>query len=154
MRYVWDLDNTLVHTREAALQAYRLTGTVPPEDFHTRPWQTWCSEEDRARKEIAYPDMLQRFARPTPLFDLWRVKGGPIITNTAAASVDVLCKIFPELHDATIVAGMTPDKKIALLLRLSGDGSGGLTGVYVDDSAETCRRVREETQWQTIQVQF
>jgi len=151
MRYIWDLDNTLVHTREAALQAYLLTGTVPPEDFHTRPWQTWCSEADRLRKEEAYPTALRGHARPTPLFDLWRVKGGPIITNTAPASVDVLRRMFSELNDVPIGAGMDPTSKIEYLRLLSEDG---LTGVYVDDSAETCRRVREETKWQAVQVQF
>jgi len=150
-RYVWDLDNTLVHTREAALQAYLLTGTVPPEDFHTRPWQTWCSEADRLSKEEAYPTALRAHARPTPLFDLWRAKGGPIITNTSYTSVEVLCELFPELRQVPKGAGMTPDMKIDFL-RMTGEAIG--EGVYVDDSAETCRRVREETQWQTIQVQF
>jgi hypothetical protein len=151
MRYIWDLDNTLVHTREAALQAYLFTGTTPPDNFHTRPWQTWCSPEDRELKERMYPTMLLQFARPTPLFDLWKVKGGPIITNTAPTSVDVLRRMLPELNDVPIGAGMDPTSKVEYLQILSGDG---LTGVYVDDSAETCRRVREETKWQAMQVQF
>lgn len=143
MRLVFDLDGTLVRTREANQAAYASIGVDPPIDFDVRPWQEWCSPEDHARKVEVFPKYLATMATTLPTLSILRATGGSILTNCHRKSWEAIKTVFPELRAYVIFYEKTPDEKISLL-------NAGKPGVYFDDSPSMVRRVREETAWQAI----
>ena len=144
----WDLDGTLVHTREANLAAYRSFCVRPPHDFHTRPWREWCLAEHHDQKSQLLPSYLRRYASPTPLMRLFRGMGGDIITNASSPAIATLREIFPELRTARIHGGLSPEEKVDWLNRAA------LPGLYIDDSIRTVEMVRRRTRWQAQLVTF
>lgn len=144
----WDLDGTLVHTRDANLAAYRALGVRPPLDFHTRPWQEWCSAEIHDEKGRLLPAYLRRYATPTPLLRLFRGMGGDIVTNASPPAIAALREIFSELRTARIHGGLSPEEKVDWLNAASSPG------LYIDDSIRTVEMVRRRTQWQAQLVMF
>ena len=40
--FVWDLDGTLLDSRDAVRRAYLEAGVVMPDDAWGKPWQVWC----------------------------------------------------------------------------------------------------------------
>lgn len=143
MKLVFDLDGTLVRTREANLEAYRSLGVDPPQDFDVRPWQEWCSPEDHERKLVVYPKYVRMLATLLPAYRLLEASGGTILTNSNRKSLDAVVAVFPQLAVYACLFEHTPDMKLNLLRRAK-------PGVYFDDSTSMVRRVREETAWQAI----
>lgn len=144
----WDLDGTLIHTREANLRAYHAIGVRPPQDFHVRPWQEWCSELDHDEKGRLLPAYLRRYAAPTPLLRLFRGLGGDVVSNSSPPVISTLREIFPELRSARIHGGLSPMEKVNWLNRAE------LPGLYIDDSVRTVEMVRRRTKWQAQLVMF
>ena len=144
----WDLDGTLVHTRDANLAAYQALGVRPPSDFHVRPWQEWCSAEVHDEKGRLLPAYLRRCATPTPLLRLFRGMGGDIVTNSSPPAIAALREIFSELRTARIHGGLSPVEKVDWL------NAASLPGLYIDDSIRTVEMVRRRTQWQAQLVMF
>lgn len=136
-QYAWDLDNTLINTRAAHFAAYKQIGITPPEDFHLRPWKTWCSQREYDRKQHVLEDHLKTHAQPTTVFWLWKKLGGPILTLTSLQSILVLEKLFPELADATIIQFEHQIKKVDYLLDTPG------VGIYFDDNKGVVTQINE-----------
>lgn len=140
---VWDLDGTLVHTRAANLRAYRSVGVEPPEDFHVRPWQEWCSPADHDRKSEVVVEVLLRHAAPTSLMALHERLGGSILTSASPAVIHALVQRFPRIRSSLVEGSHTPAEKVQWLSQRE-------PGIYVDDSERTLAMVRARTRWRTL----
>lgn len=144
---VWDLDGTLVETRKANYLAYKSLGINPPEDFHVRPWQEWCSQEAHDEKGRIIGRFILNHARPLQLLSVWEANGrGPILTNASPEAIAGIRATFSQLADANIKGGMRSYEKTAWLRVYAP------TGVYFDDSEKTVALVKEETRWTAVLV--
>lgn len=144
MLLVFDLDETLISTRRASLEAYHSCGVEPPADFHTRPWQEWCSYEDHEAKQDALPRFLPLYVEFLPCYHMiYRFTGGIILTNAARRSIETLYKVLPETRDWNIISEMKPAMKFDWL-------SSREPGIYFDDNTLLVDRLRRETRWQAI----
>lgn len=146
MQAVFDLDGTLVHTRSANLAAYQELGVTPPPDFHTRPWQEWCTPEVHRAKGLIIGRYLKVASAATPLMGVFEQIGHTILTNASDEVVSALCDLYEPLRRANILH-MKPDEKVAWLRKQP-------PGFYFDDSLETVHKVREQTRWVAAYVQF
>ena len=144
---VWDLDGTLVDTKQANRLAYKSLGINPPDDFHVRPWQEWCSEEVHDEKGKIIGRFILNHARPLQLLNVWEANGrGKIITNASTEAIQAIRNTFPQLADADIKGGLRSYEKTAWLRVYAP------TGVYFDDSEKTIALVKEETRWTAVLV--
>lgn len=148
MRWVFDLDGTLVDTRAAHEAAYREVGVEPPEDFHIRPWQDWCHERVHSEKNALLPRHLAQTARLLPAFKILEAMGGEILTNASEESFAAIVAVFPALSQYRATRGKTPKEKFLWLLEQQGDSMS--PGVYLDDNEGLVRQVRRQTRWQAL----
>lgn len=74
MRYfVFDLDGTLLDSRDAVRRAYLEVGVTMPDDAWGTPWQSWCGIEEHSAKVRVYQRMLDAGEVPTlPSIDVVR----------------------------------------------------------------------------------
>lgn len=162
--YAFDLDGTLVDTREAVRQAYLCAGVSMPDEAWGLPWETWL--EDPAahdRKNAAYPDCLRRYAVKLPLLDVCRRLGGVVITGASAGAVSAIKVAFDCPDLAVALTGARRAEKLDFLqtvaaasqtmLDLVQSNNDGLPakfrGVYVDDDPVTRTLIEEHTTWLT-----
>jgi phosphoglycolate phosphatase-like HAD superfamily hydrolase len=153
MKFVFDLDGTLIDNRQAIVEAYRAVGVheVP----FSMPWHDFCSQAQHNAKARVYPEMLERYARPTQLFErLWTRWNADrddwhrprCLTGASSRAVDQITDLpwFRELRCVVdVTADMTPQLK-ADWLALHG------WGTYVDDDADARRVIQELTVWKVI----
>lgn len=151
LRLVFDLDETLVATREANRAAYAEIGvTLPPESDH-RPhaeWRVAIDPEARQRKHEVFEKHLRQRGRLLPAHRFLYVNYNSVVilTGTSQESWCTICRLFPNLSPFPAHCNMGPDAKIKWLLAQTQ------TGIYFDDWDYMVRRVREETSWQAINV--
>lgn len=143
---VWDLDGTIVSTREANLMAYRSLGVEPPEDFDLRHWTTWTDKVTHDAKGQRIAIFIAKYATAGPLYSLYHRYGGHILTM---ASVPVIEALEPWIRsDSWIIRAEGRDEKVDYLRQTQ------LHGIYFDDSEETVERVNRETRWTAVLAQF
>jgi phosphoglycolate phosphatase-like HAD superfamily hydrolase len=71
--YVFDLDATLVDSKDAVMRAYRLAGATSPEDGWNLPWTMWCGVAEHSRKCEIYSKMIEEgFIAALPPMQLFR----------------------------------------------------------------------------------
>lgn len=152
MKLVFDLDGTLVSTREANLAAYRSIGVEPPENFHVRTWQSWCTHESHERKQDALPQFADRI-RKLPLSHLFiraTVRNTNnlstfILSNASRRSFSIIFQAFPFLGQArTFFIEYDQEKKLSWL-RDNGPG------IYFDDDLHFVDTVRSRLRnWEGV----
>lgn len=149
MQFAYDLDGTLVDSREAVVQAYRRAGLEPPPDFWGRTAKEWnCPAEVHRRKNALYPDTLARFGRRLPLADLYDLTGGVVLTGASyEAALAAMWFLGMTVRLDRVFASCTLEVKLETLRRLGGPG------LYFDDDPTTCARVREIPGWQALHAQ-
>jgi len=147
MRHVFDLDETLVSTREANLRAYKHIGVEPPEDFHVRPWQSWTTKELHDQKGEVLGEFVWDHVQLLPTFRILRATKGTILTNAAGRTLQHIVKVFPEIGLYNKIIERAPFEKILWLQQQVEPG------VYWDDNADFCEQVRSATEWQAVHVQ-
>lgn len=148
-KIVFDLDGTLIDTREAVRQAYLAVGIVQPEEAWGRlPWQEWlpplCDSPEHARflhtkKNEHYEEMLARFAIPLPCWDIAASLKAPIITGASITAVHAVQTLFRRRLNVK-ANGVNRHGKAAWL---SANG----WGTYVDDCPDTRLYLQEVTTW-------
>lgn len=143
----WDLDNTLIHTREANLRAYMSLGVTPPQNFHRIHWSEWTTTAAHEEKGRIIGKFLSQFAEITPMFSIYTQVGGPILTATSDQVLQFIRSAWPIFTAAHIIRCATPDQKVAALQSIS-------PGVYVDDDQYTIDLVRKQTAWKAALVTF
>lgn len=150
MRLVFDLDGTLIETREANLAAYRSIGIEPPGDFHIRPWQEWVSPENHEKKQDVLPRFMLEHSKLLPAHAILAAMAGEcncqVLTNASDRTLEIVRVLFPVFRRYTIRNNMSPDMKLEFLK------SRAASGIYFDDNEELVERVRKETRWQAVSV--
>jgi hypothetical protein len=152
VRIVFDLDETLVHTREAVRQAYLGAGVVMPDDAFGKPFYEWNARTldnklIHHRKHQLYPEMVQRFAERTPLLDdcIARKLTIEIITG-ASYDATVALRFQNRLLPATAIIHKCSLNRMDKVHWLAKNG----WGIYVDDDAATLALVKEFTTWKVL----
>lgn len=100
MKFIFDLDGTIVDTHRAVKMAYRKAGIVMPDDAWGKTWREWsCPEDVHAEKARIYPNFVREYGRILPAAELLRITGGRVLTGASLAAVravqDILDLDFP-----------------------------------------------------------
>lgn len=158
MKYVFDLDGTLIDSYDAVHHAYFKAGVVMPIDAFGKPWREWLpgvcesrglnAEEVHRIKNECYPEFIHKVKR-TPLFEtLLHKQMDPIVILTGASGRAVDAAFHARiLTPACVVRGRAmsrEDKAQWLSVRL-----GGLQGAYVDDDP-IARNIVAGTGWRVL----
>jgi hypothetical protein len=147
MLTVFDLDGTLIDTREAVVMAYREAGVEMPSWAWGLPWRQWLNDQDaHDRKNACYAKMLRRHAHALPLLDYAIDHFSPVITGASCEAVVAVKYIYPGLN--VVLTGATRAQKIAWLRTVTP------AGLYVDDDDITLQLVSRETTWRTASPQI
>jgi len=142
---MFDLDECLVSTRRANEEAYASLGVVSPEISKYQPARLWMSDPVvYEKKHSVFPVYLLKYGRLLPACN-FLVAGSTILTGTSERSVQTIRDLFPLFKDFTIIPGLGPEEKLTIL-------RSETPGVYFDDWPEFVKRVREETEWQAVDV--
>lgn len=143
MRFVFDLDGTLVETLTAVRAAYLAAGVVVPETAYNQPVGDWCTPAQHDAKNNVYRLMLLRYGKPNMLLYLyaWQTRS-PVLTGASQRAVELVQELYGPLNVELV--GATLDQKIAWLNAQSEPGT------YVDDDPVARERVQQETRWNSI----
>lgn len=159
MLLAFDLDETLVATRDANIWAYERVGVRPPSNFHLVPWQNWISDEVHARKQKFLPEGLSRHGRLLPASRILLASGADansemstirvIVTRASKESLEAIRGAYPHLFRSVtrIFFALTDQQRLNVLQRLYPE----MTGLYFDDDESTCDDVaRLSDRWRSI----
>lgn len=148
MIYAFDLDGTLVDSRDANLAAYRMIGVEPPEDFNVRPWGEWTTKAIHDAKNIMFEQFAADHIHALPLMELARECGGHVLSmcsRPCMAMIRRLVDFGPNIDN--VVHSMSIMDKVDYLSDLG-------TGIYWDDSAKACEIISRHLRgWQICHVQ-
>lgn len=153
MLYAFDLDGTLVDTRQAVLRAYMDVGVTPPDDFFVRPWHTWLTsyENNQAKhdaKNARYRELMH-LVRPMPLLELFRELSRHNKVVLTGASKDAVHTIYThfDIKCSKTLWGLTVDQKIGYM------NSFGDRGIMFEDQLQAADKMRKETKWTICHTQ-
>lgn len=163
MKYVFDLDGTLVDTRRAVFEAYKMAGAIMPDDAWGKPAREWLPQlvgEKRAEavhhlKVVAYPAMLVQYVKPLPLLGYALHTESPIITGASANSVMIVNSYVHQFlthsrNKSLAIAGFSLSalEKAEWLQR--EDRFYTENHAYVDDDPAVRQIVKERTTWMVL----
>ncbi len=145
--HLFDLDDTLLKTRELVIEAYERVG-LPRQrviDNWGRPYQAWVGEDLHNKKAQAYRDLLkEKQPDTTCLYRMIpdeRLMGPRFITTGASEEAyELLKSYFSNLPPAVGLRRELCRKVGDILLSLRDNTSGV---VYYDDSLENIRNLFE-----------
>jgi hypothetical protein len=146
--HVFDLDGTLIDTRDAVVEAYRRAGALMPRDAWGKPWWEWTDARTHDIKNLHYAYIYEVWVKPLPLLKTALRLNAPVITGASVAAVELAKKRFGPLNVQLTAADVS--QKILFLNELNREEDGSRKGVYVDDDPRTREAVREETTWTSI----
>lgn len=142
MKWLFDMDGTLVDTLRATREAYRKAGMKMPEGAWGKPWREWCPEEVHAEKQRIYPNTLREFGRVLPAAELFKIVGGSILTAASAPSAwSVIETFLGDRLEGDLYAEYSADEKISVIKKYYVESRV----IYVDDNLEFGKRVLRET---------
>lgn len=150
---VFDLDGTLIDTREAVREAYLAAGVEMPDAAWGKPWHEWLLQ-DRTTEEAVkihrkknelYREALRHYGCILPCLSYALQLGAPIITGASITGVSHVKAWLDEngyrgLNVA--LSGATYDLKQMWLNTVHST-----RGIYVDDDADARAKLRESTRW-------
>lgn len=144
---VFDLDGTLVDTKQAVREAYLASGVIMPESAWGKPWWQWLESVAAHRHKIkVYPEYIPKYAQPLPLLKFAVEFNVPVITSASWEAVRAIKEHFaPSLN--VIATECSWFDKCDHLRRIS------IRGIYVDDDLTTRNHVKENTSWETVSPQ-
>ena len=145
MLLAFDLDGTLLDTREAVHLAYVQAGVTPPVDWWGLPWQAWLTDAAaHERKNAIYEGLVHTHVRPLPLLHLANAHPHDyyILTGCSARAYSALARHFA-LQPKDVFLSLTLERRVERLRQL------GATGLYFDDHPTTARVVQQQTGWQS-----
>lgn len=144
-RFVFDLDGTLLDTRQAVKEAYRAAGVEMPDECWGLPWREWLTMPNAAeihkRKNVYYYKTVSIYAKRMPLFSIALQGQYPVITGASWVAVEHVLLMFGKLNVCLREADF--DAKIQWLDERK-------PGTYVDDLPEARQRVKEATEWKVM----
>lgn len=152
MRYAFDLDGTLVDSREAILSAYHLAGANPPPNFFMLSRDQWLvgpsAEEVHKAKNKIYIKSIPTMVRRLPLMDLYEALCWEerveitILTGASREAARAVMKAHSRkpYYKNDMICGITVSEKIAWM-------NDGDIGIMFEDQEEAAKRMKKETQW-------
>lgn len=168
----FDMDGTLVDSREAVTAAYRDVGINLPRDAWGKPWQEWLPAmvgpgtlaETAERAQALHSAKNARYRnhghllRPLPTLDVLRYYAAhrARVVVLTGASVEAAIHVLAKLRVSDLVVqlncGMTLNEKARTLKVLTHTYGG--TGIYFDDDLNAANILREDTdgQWTICHV--
>lgn len=140
MKFVFDMDGTLVDSMKAVKEAYKLAGVKWVPEYWGKTAEEWgCPPEVHEDKKRLYPTCLRRLGRRLQAADLLEVVDGVVLTGAseeaAHAVMEMLGTQFPLLG-----AGASLPVKLRILKDIAKDERL----FYVDDDRDFGLRVLEE----------
>lgn len=147
MMHVFDMDGTLVDTRVAIKEAYRLAGINMPDDAFGRPWRKWCPVAVHQNKNVHYQKTIELASEMWCMGALRELvllhRPVYILTGASTEAVHAVIRRFNIHPSVRFKAELSRHQKANWLL------IHGL-GVYVDDDAQTRVIVERKTQWKVF----
>jgi len=152
VQYAFDLDGTLIDSREAVYRSYIDAGVTPPKDFFGKPFSEWfegtADEANvvRAKKAAAYASRVDSITC-LPLMSLFKILGRQLtdqvtlVTGASAESVRLLASRFAFPLNVAYVTGCTMGDKVDALLRTSEEG------IMFEDDRAVAAYLRKHTRW-------
>ena len=147
MLLAFDLDGTLVDTRDAVLKSYRAAGVEPPHDFWGKPWRAWLSDKqahDRKNEEFRKPDTLKAVKRLKTM-ELFCQDHSLVLTAASAPAARVILAHY-DLRPAALFWELDAEGKVEVL-------NSHPAGIYFDDDKSICDMVKRRTSWTVMHVQ-
>lgn len=142
-KIVFDLDGTLVDTREAVRLAYLEAGIVMPDHAWGLAWHEWLFDPAvHARKVEIYPRFVAELAVGLPLLQTALTHHVPVITGASRRAVQAVQIKFGPLN--VVLAEASLRQKIEYLNWYGPSG-----GTYVDDNELARAEIERRTKWKT-----
>ena len=138
----FDLDGTLVDSREAVELAYRIAGVTMPDGAWGKPWQEWLDDPDvHCRKTIIYINLIQLGkVNVNAEVKKWITRSNihPVVLTGASetAAVMLLNQMFQPSEFTVAGTSMSTAAKIAYLQ------SHTEISTYVDDDDKAVGLIR------------
>jgi hypothetical protein len=145
MLYGFDLDGTLIDSRDAVYQAYLDVGAHPPPDFFTKPWRSWMrNEAAHTAKNLRYIELIKQGAvKALPLSEVYKgLHQCDRVILTGASRVATSEVIMRVLDDwpKILLCEMT----IAMKIDWMNDNE---RGIIFEDQLAHAHKMKQETQW-------
>lgn len=140
---VFDLDGTLVDSKDALIAAYEFAGVKNPEPLLATAWPKWCTLEQHSIKNDVYPSMLKRYGKLLPLAKFASKGNWPVITFASRRGVDAVREVF-DLELNVFRYGCGVSTKAECLKQLH---HRGVPRMYVDDNAVQLKEIVAGTGW-------
>ncbi len=139
--YIFDLDGTLVDTRDAVREAYKRVGVTMPDSAWGKPSSAWLPIPWLVKqKNVHYLKCLEMHADKLPLFDYAQREKCPIITGASRQAVAHVQTIYGQLNIE--LCGASRERKVEYLQNIRPHPKERLT--YVDDDSHTRNLVRKK----------
>lgn len=156
MFLVFDLDGTIIDTKQAVYAAYASVGVQMPEDAWGKPWYEWLDDSDaHRRKAEVYHEFIPGYSRPLPLLDIALEEQVPIITGASSNAVASIKQHYGDLN--VVRSGCSLEDKGAMLDNLQFEvvfQYGHHKCIYVDDCERTRAYLQKErTTWEILSPQ-
>ena len=128
MNFVYDMDGTLIDTKEAVFRAYESANFNMTEELWNKPWQEiGISKEQHDEKCKIYPHFLKKYSKPLALYYLYQKIPGYILTGASLDACREIVKLYNIPH-YMIKCNLTKEEKIQIL-----QGLGYENCYYYDD---------------------
>jgi len=147
MLLAFDLDGTLVDSRDAVLKSYRAAGVEPPKDFWGKPWREWLADKkahDHKNLEFGKIDTLKTVRRLRTM-DLFQQDHSLVLTGASFEAARAVLAFY-DLRPKSLFTELNVQAKVDTLKALE-------PGIYFDDDKAVCDAVKEGTRWTVMHVQ-
>lgn len=143
MNFVFDLDGTLIDTKEATYQAYKHVGINMPDEAWGLPWYEWLDSADiHDEKTKIYPEMLKRHAKILPTLNSALEVDGFLLTSASISSVMTIFRTFNFILPI-LGTSCNNDLKINRLNKLK-------PGLCIDDNVIFGELLEEHTEFKYV----
>lgn len=151
MHYAFDLDGTLVDTKELVRKAYIHAGVVPPDDFFGKTFFEWFTgdpqeaQEVHSNKQQYYMEHIKS-VKPLPLMELLKAlvlagRAPTILTGASATSYQLLSSVFPILVDVQAETSLNLAGKIRYMNETAP------IGIMFEDNLKAIEPLKKGTGW-------
>jgi hypothetical protein len=140
IRFIFDMDGTIVDSYLAVRAAYKKAGLALPEDAWGKTAAEWdCPQAVHEMKKRLYPTILRSHGRRLHAADLLEIVHGHVLTGASIEAVDAVRKFLGFKFDV-VGHSCNQDRKINILRQLSREHKI----IYVDDDLAFGKRALDE----------
>jgi phosphoglycolate phosphatase-like HAD superfamily hydrolase len=159
MHYVFDLDGTLVDTKELVRAAYKRVGVTPPDDFFGKSWREWLKDEKlHQKKNQVYAAMMPGHLKALPLMSLYRTLMSAYENDAdqlfppyvlTGASAEAAKNVFRVLGIKKYL--LIPEQTISM--KIDWMNKHAAQGIMFEDNQDHATLMRIRTKWTIVLVQ-